>query len=130
MHCQLELKMICKCIYCLGWHRPRDDVCGVGTRSCVRVLSDSTIQHRGCWTDCIEGTWCAICSGGSRRWVRTIMVVHNSMFPLATSSHCLCHSCSTLVILYLGTRGFKMRIGPPYPHARRKRQLKWGRFLE
>ena len=23
----------------------------------------------------------------------------------------------------LGTLGFKMRIGPPYPHARRKRQL-------
>ena len=30
----------------------------------------------------------------------------------------------------LGTRGFKMRIGPPYPNARRKRRLKWGGFSE
>ena len=30
----------------------------------------------------------------------------------------------------LGDRGFKMRIGPPYPNARRKRRLKWGGFSE
>ena len=30
----------------------------------------------------------------------------------------------------VGTLGFKMRIGPPYPHARRKRRLKCGGFLE
>ena len=27
-----------------------------------------------------------------------------------------------------GSRGFKMRIGHPYPHVRSKRQLKWGDF--
>ena len=30
----------------------------------------------------------------------------------------------------LGTLGFKTRIGPPYPHARRKRRLKLGGFSE
>ena len=28
------------------------------------------------------------------------------------------------------TLGFKTSIGPPYPHARRKRRLKWGGFSE
>ena len=29
----------------------------------------------------------------------------------------------------VGTLGFKTRIAPPYPHARRKRRLNWGGFL-
>ena len=33
-------------------------------------------------------------------------------------------------IIPVETLGFKTRICPPYPHARRKRRLKWGGFSD
>ena len=50
----------------------------------------------------------------------------------------LAQNSKTIDLLYLlnppppliGESGSKTRIDPPYPHARRKRQLKWCGFLE
>ena len=36
----------------------------------------------------------------------------------------------SLPLFPVGTRGFKIKIGPPYPNAHRKRRPKWGGFSE
>ena len=41
------------------------------------------------------------------------------------------HFISTISICFIpvGTRGLKSRMCPPYPHACRKRRLKWGAVI-